>query len=135
MAKNYPGRTDEEYRRQLGAFGITGTTGLQKMGLLSGGQKSRVAFACLALTNPQILVLDEPSNHLDIEAMDALAEALNEFQGGVLMVSHDVTMLQSVCTSLWVCDQGTVEKFDGDVNAYKKKIAAQADAAGVVKAH
>ena len=135
MSKTYPGRTDEEYRRQLGAFGITGTLGLQKMGLLSGGQKSRVAFACLALTNPHILVLDEPSNHLDIEAMDALAEALNEFQGGVLMVSHDVTMLQSVCSSLWVCDNGTVEKFDGDVNQYKKRIAAQADAAGVVKAH
>ncbi|KAI9151800.1 ABC transporter ATP-binding protein/permease [Paramyrothecium foliicola] len=135
MAKNYPGRTDEEYRRQLGAFGITGTTGLQKIGLLSGGQKSRVAFACLALTQPHILVLDEPSNHLDIEAMDALAEALNEFQGGVLMVSHDVTMLQTVCTSLWVCDGGTVEKFPGDVQAYKKRIVAQADAAGVVKAH
>ena len=135
MAKNYPGRTDEEYRRQLGAFGITGTTGLQKMEVLSGGQKSRVAFACLALTNPHILVLDEPSNHLDIEAMDALAEALREFQGGVLMVSHDVTMLQMVCTSLWVCDGGTVQKFNGDVQQYKKKIAAQADAAGVVKAH
>ncbi|KAG5925054.1 hypothetical protein E4U61_003743 [Claviceps capensis] len=135
MAKTYPGRKDEEYRRQLGAFGITGTTGLQKMEFLSGGQKSRVAFACLALTNPHILVLDEPSNHLDIEAMDALADALRAFQGGVLMVSHDVTMLQLVCTSLWVCDKGTVEKFDGDVQAYKKKISAQADAAGVVKAH
>ncbi|KAF6813786.1 translation initiation regulator [Colletotrichum musicola] len=135
MAKTYPGKTDEEYRRQLGAFGITGTTGLQKMAVLSGGQKSRVAFACLALTNPHILVLDEPSNHLDIEAMDALADALKEFQGGVLMVSHDVTMLQTVCTSLWVCDGGTVEKFPGDVQAYKKRIASQADAAGVVKAH
>ncbi|KAK6957170.1 hypothetical protein Daesc_002456 [Daldinia eschscholtzii] len=135
MAKMYPGRTDEEYRRQLGAFGITGTTGLQKMAVLSGGQKSRVAFACLALTQPHILVLDEPSNHLDIEAMDALSEALREFQGGVLMVSHDVTMLQTVCTSLWVCENGTVWKFPGDVQAYKKRIAAQADAAGVVKAH
>ncbi|KAL8418737.1 hypothetical protein RB594_002085 [Gaeumannomyces avenae] len=135
MAKMYPGRTDEEYRRQLGAFGITGTTGLQKMEFLSGGQKSRVAFACLALQNPHILVLDEPSNHLDIEAMDALSDALKRFQGGVLMVSHDVTMLQTVCTSLWVCDGGIVEKFPGDVQQYKKRIAAQADAAGVVKVH
>ncbi|CAI4219467.1 unnamed protein product [Parascedosporium putredinis] len=135
MAKTYPGKTDEEYRRQLGAFGITGTTGLQKMGLLSGGQKSRVAFACLALTNPHILVLDEPSNHLDIEAMDALAEALKNFEGGVVMVSHDVTLLQNVCTSLWVCDDGTIEHFPGDVNEYKKRITAQADAAGVVKKH
>jgi len=135
MAKNYPGRNDEEYRRYLGSFGITGTTGLQKMEVLSGGQKSRVAFACLALTQPHILVLDEPSNHLDIEAMDALSEALNEFQGGVLMVSHDVTMLQTVCKSLWVCENGTVWKFPGDVQQYKKRIAAQADQAGVVKAH
>ncbi|KUJ20643.1 P-loop containing nucleoside triphosphate hydrolase protein [Mollisia scopiformis] len=135
MAKNYPGKQDEEYRRHLGAFGITGMTGLQKMELLSGGQKSRVAFACLSLTNPHILVLDEPSNHLDIEAMDALSTALQQFQGGVLMVSHDVTMLQTVCTSLWVCDNGTVEKFPGDVQAYKKRITAQADASGVVQAH
>ncbi|OQE21151.1 hypothetical protein PENSTE_c012G10058 [Penicillium steckii] len=135
MAKTYPGKSDEEYRRHLGAFGITGMTGLQKMELLSGGQKSRVAFACLSLTNPHILVLDEPSNHLDIEGMDALSEALQRFEGGVVMVSHDVTMLQNVCTSLWVCDQGTVHKFDGDVKAYKKMISAQADAAGVVAKH
>lgn len=135
MAKNYPGRQDEDYRRHLGAFGITGMTGLQKMELLSGGQKSRVAFACLSLQNPHILVLDEPSNHLDIEAMDALSTALRQFQGGVLMVSHDVTMLQTVCTSLWICDHGTVEKFPGDVQAYKKRISAQADSSGVVQAH
>jgi len=110
-------------------------TGLQRMELLSGGQKSRVAFACLSLMNPHILVLDEPSNHLDIEAMDALSEALQKFQGGVLMVSHDVTLLQNVCTSLWVCDKGTVKKFDGDINAYKKMIIAQANEAGVVVAH
>lgn len=124
-----PGQLLTSYR-----FGITGMTGLQKLGLLSGGQKSRVAFACLSLTNPHILVLDEPSNHLDIEAMDALSDALRNFEGGVLMVSHDVTMLQNVCTSLWVCDDGHVAKFDGDVNAYKKKISAQADAAGVARA-
>jgi ATP-binding cassette, subfamily F, member 3 len=109
-------------------------TGLQKMGVLSGGQKSRVAFACLSLTNPHVLVLDEPSNHLDIEAMDALSTALQNFGGGVLMVSHDVTMLQTVCTSLWVCDKGTVEQFPGDVQAYKKRITAQANEAGVAAA-
>lgn len=134
MARTHPGKSDEEYRRHLGAFGITGTTALQKMALLSGGQKSRVAFALLGLSNPHILVLDEPSNHLDIEAMDALGDALRNFAGGVLMVSHDVTMLQSVCTSLWVCDDRRVEKFDGDVAAYKRRILAQAGDAGVVRA-
>lgn len=131
MAARYPGKTDEEYRRHLGAFGITGMTGLQKMELLSGGQKSRVAFACLGLTNPHILVLDEPSNHLDIEAMDALSTALKQFQGGVLMVSHDVTMIENVCSSLWICDHGTVEHFDGTVKDYKKRISAQAGQSGV----
>lgn len=135
MAAKFPGRSDEEYRRHLGAFGITGMTGLQKMGLLSGGQKSRVAFACLGLTNPHILVLDEPSNHLDIEAMDALSTALQQFEGGVLMVSHDVTMLQNVCTSLWVCDNGTVEHFGGTVAQYKRKIMAQAGDSGVAIQH
>ncbi|WPG99689.1 Hypothetical protein R9X50_00250800 [Acrodontium crateriforme] len=135
MAVKYPGKSDEEYRRHLGAFGITGMTGLQKMGLLSGGQKSRVAFACLGLTNPHILVLDEPTNHLDIEGLDALATALKEFQGGVVIVSHDVTILSKVCTSLWVCDNGTVENFGGDVKAYKKRILAQASANGVVAQH
>ena len=94
-----------------------------------------MAFACLGLTNPHILVLDEPSNHLDIEAMDVLSTALKQFQGGVLMVSHDVTMLENVCTSLWICDHGTVEHFDGTVNDYKKRISAQAGQAGVVAQH
>ena len=94
-----------------------------------------MAFACLSLTKPHILVLDEPSNHLDIEAMDALSSALNRFQGGVVMVSHDVTMIQNVCTHLWVCEHGRVEKFAGDVQAYKKRISALANAAGVVERH
>ena len=107
----------------------------KNIALLSGGQKSRVAFACLGLVNPHILVLDEPSNHLDIEAMDALSTALKQFQGGVVMVSHDVTMLEKVCTSLWICDHGTVEHFDGTVKDYKKRILAQAGQSGVAIQH
>jgi ATPase subunit of ABC transporter with duplicated ATPase domains len=106
MSKKYHGRADEEYRRHLGAFGITGMTGLQKMELLSGGQKSRVAFAILALQNPHILVLDEPSNHLDIEAMDALSDALRKFQGGVLIVSHDVS---SISPKFVTCIEANME--------------------------
>ncbi|KAF3080083.1 hypothetical protein TWF102_002486 [Orbilia oligospora] len=134
-AREFPGKTDEEYRRHLGNFGITGPVGLQRMELLSGGQKSRVAFACLGLTNPQVLVLDEPTNHLDVEAMDALSDALKNFEGGVLMVSHDVTILQNVCTSLWVCEGGKVEHFDGTVKQYKKRILDAAKENGVVQQH
>lgn len=133
MAARFPGRSDEEYRRHLGAFGITGMLGLQKMELLSGGQKSRVAFACLSLQNPHVLVLDEPSNHLDIEAMDALSEALRNFGGGVVLVSHDVDTIAKVCSSLWICDNGTIENYAGTIHDYKKRITAQADAAGVAR--
>ncbi|KAK7206107.1 P-loop containing nucleoside triphosphate hydrolase protein [Myxozyma melibiosi] len=135
MAKMWPGKSDEEYRRHLGAFGITGTLGLQKMELLSGGQKSRVAFACLGLTNPHILVLDEPSNHLDTAGLDALAEAIDKFEGGILMVSHDVTLISRTSKQLWVCDDGHVEQIRGTIEDYKREILAKADAAGVVQQH
>lgn len=135
MSKTFPGKSDEEYRRHLGSFGITGTLGLQKMELLSGGQKSRVAFAALCLNTPHILILDEPSNHLDTQGLDALAEALNNFQGGVLMVSHDVSIIDKVCKEIWVSEDSCVKRFPGDIHDYKKHILASADAAGVVRKH
>lgn len=132
MGKIYPGKTDEEYRRMLGAFGITGTLGVQKIALLSGGQKSRVAFACLCLNTPHILILDEPSNHLDTAGLDALADALHKFEGGILMVSHDVATIERVCRQIWVSENGTVKKFDGSIHDYKKYILSKANASGVV---
>ncbi|ORY79099.1 P-loop containing nucleoside triphosphate hydrolase protein [Protomyces lactucae-debilis] len=131
MAKYWPGRSEEEYRRHLAAFGLTGTLGLGKMVTLSGGQKSRVAFACLSLQNPHILVLDEPTNHLDIEAMDALMAALKEFNGGVILVSHDVTFLSQTSDVLWLCQEGTVTKFPGTIDQYKKKVLESADEQGL----
>ncbi|EAZ63331.1 ATP-binding cassette (ABC) family, regulator of translational elongation [Scheffersomyces stipitis CBS 6054] len=135
MSQTFPGKTDEEYRRHLGAFGITGTLGLQKMQLLSGGQKSRVAFAALCLAQPHILILDEPSNHLDTQGLDALADALINFQGGVLMVSHDVAIIDRVCNEIWVSEENTVKRFPGNIHDYKKHILASADVAGVVRKH
>lgn len=135
MSKAYPGKTDEEYRRHLGAFGITGSLGLQRMQLLSGGQKSRVAFAALCLNNPHVLILDEPSNHLDTAGLDALTEALKNFTGGVLMVSHDVSVIDSVCSEIWVSEVGSVKRFDGTIHDYKRYILENADAKGIVKRH
>ena len=141
MAARFPGKTEEDYRRHLGAFGITGLTGLNKIRVLSGGQKSRVAFACLSMQHPHVLVLDEPSNFLDYvcfphpsmsqeaaanalpqEAIEALADALNHYDGGVICVSHDQHFIQSVCKSLWVCDKGTIAQFNGTIADYKKKL-------------
>ncbi|PSK40819.1 protein GCN20 [Candidozyma pseudohaemuli] len=135
MSQTYPGKSDEEYRRHLGSFGITGSLGLQKMQLLSGGQKSRVAFAALCLNQPHVLILDEPSNHLDTQGLDALADALINFKGGVLMVSHDVSTIERVCNEIWVSEDGTVKKFPGNIHDYRKHILKLADASGVVKQH
>lgn len=79
--------------QHLGAFGITGLTGLQKIGTLSGGQKSRVAFSVLSMQRPHIILLDEPSNHLDIEGIDALMAAIKKWNGGVILISHDTRFI------------------------------------------
>lgn len=73
------GKSSEEYRRQLGSFGVSGDLALQTVGSLSGGQKSRVAFARMCMGNPNFLVLDEPTNHLDIETIEALGKAINKY--------------------------------------------------------
>ncbi|SCV67351.1 BQ2448_5997 [Microbotryum intermedium] len=126
LAKMFPGKSEQEYRQHLGAFGITGMTSLQLIGTLSGGQKSRVSFATLSLQRPHILLLDEPTNHLDIEGLDALMNALKAWNGGVIVISHDSTFLHTVCDQLWVCADQKVEKFYGDVTEYKNIIVNNA---------
>ena len=76
-------------------------TSLQLIGTLSGGQKSRVAFAMLSLQKPHVLLLDEPTNHLDIEGLDALMFALNKWNGGVIVISHDERFITSVAREVW----------------------------------
>lgn len=122
LAAKFPGKSAEEYRAHLGAFGIKGTTGLQQIATLSGGQKSRVAFAQLSLMRPHVLLLDEPTNHLDIEGLDALMEAIRQWNGGVIAISHDQKFVNTVMDELWVAADGTLKKFYGDVSAYKKII-------------
>lgn len=108
LARRFPGKPLEVYRSSLGKFGITGDLALQSIETLSGGQKSRVAFASMIMTNPHMLVLDEPTNHLDVESIEALADALNKFQGAVVLVSHDEQFVKSVCKELWYVDNGSV---------------------------
>ena len=133
LQSKFPGKVEQDYRSHLGAFGITGLTGLQKIGTLSGGQKSRVAFAVLSMQRPHILLLDEPSNHLDIEGIDALIDALKGFKGGVISISHDERFITNTSNQLWVCADGKVSKYMGDVESYKVRmchaISDQADVA------
>ncbi|KAJ3070472.1 hypothetical protein HDU98_006515 [Podochytrium sp. JEL0797] len=130
----FPGKTEEEYRRVLGRFGLTGTTALQPIGTLSGGQKSRVVFATMSLSNPHVLILDEPTNHLDMDSIDALSLALREFKGGVAVISHDQRFLDAVCNDVWICADGKLKSFsgatgngDGVVKQYKTSLLKAMD--------
>ncbi|RWR72156.1 ABC transporter-like protein [Cinnamomum micranthum f. kanehirae] len=120
MMRCYPGVPEQKLRAHLGSFGVTGNLALQPMYTLSGGQKSRVAFAKITFKKPHIILLDEPSNHLDLDAVEALIQGLVLFQGGVLMVSHDEHLISGSVGELWVVSEGKVAPFPGTFPDYKK---------------
>jgi ATPase subunit of ABC transporter with duplicated ATPase domains len=122
LQKCFPDMTPLEIRGVLGRFGLKGATQTQAIALLSGGQKSRLMLTNIALRKPHILFLDEPTNHLDIESVDALAKALQDFPGGIVLISHDERLITTVCNELWVVADGTVEVFDGEFDDYKQSI-------------
>ncbi|KAL8578789.1 ATP-binding cassette sub- F member 3 [Nucella lapillus] len=125
LAERFPGKTTEMYRSQLGSFGISGDFAIRPVSMLSGGQKSRVAFALMSMANPNFFILDEPTNHLDMETIEALGESLNKFQGGVVLVSHDERLIRKVCLELWVVDKGTVRSLEGGIDQYKAIVEAE----------
>lgn len=109
-------------RKHLGRFGLISHAHTIRTKDLSGGQKSRVAFADLALSNPDVIVLDEPTNNLDIESIDALADAINEFTGGVILVSHDARLILETACQLWVVENQEITEVDGDFDDYRQEI-------------
>ena len=123
----WPKASEADLRAHIGRYEITGNDTLKPMKFMSGGQKSRVAFACLTYGKPHVVILDEPTNHLDLEAIQALANALIEFSGGVLVISHDQHFIKQVCTEIWVVGNESVLKFDGDFDDYKKIALAKKD--------
>uniref|UniRef100_A0A8D8WX18 ATP-binding cassette sub-family F member 1 n=1 Tax=Cacopsylla melanoneura TaxID=428564 RepID=A0A8D8WX18_9HEMI len=112
----------EKSRRQLGMFGLPSYAHTIPIRDLSGGQKARVALAELTLNNPDILILDEPTNNLDIESIDALAEAIKNYQGGVILVSHDERLIRETDCELWALEKKAVRKFNGDFDDYREKL-------------
>lgn len=111
--------TQQEIRSLLGSIGLESSAHVKPIGQLSGGQKSRVVLVSCQMMNPHILVLDEPTNHLDIESINGLIEAINNFNGGVVIVSHDMELITQTDCVLWVCDNKKISKFDGDYEDYK----------------
>jgi len=122
MQQHFPGKKVEEYRRMLGSFGVIGDLALQQICSLSGGQKSRVAFAILCAHRPNFLILDEPTNHLDIQTIEALAVAINQYKGGIILVSHDERLLHAIIDELWVCSLGKVHRLEGGLAEYRKLV-------------
>uniref|UniRef100_A0A7N0RGY2 ABC transporter domain-containing protein n=1 Tax=Kalanchoe fedtschenkoi TaxID=63787 RepID=A0A7N0RGY2_KALFE len=117
----------EAVRAKLGKFGLPSHNHLTPITKLSGGQKARVVFTSISMSKPHILLLDEPTNHLDMQSIDALADALDEFTGGVVLVSHDSRLISSVCddeekSSIWVVEDGTVRFFPGTFEEYKEEL-------------
>ncbi|KAG2629200.1 ABC transporter F family member 1 [Panicum virgatum] len=126
MMKEYPGTEEEKMRAAVGRFGLSGKAQVMPMKNLSDGQRSRVIFAWLAYRQPQLLLLDEPTNHLDIETIDSLAEALNEWDGGLVLVSHDFRLINQVAQEIWVCENQAVTRWEGDIMDFKAHLKSKA---------
>ena len=128
-----PGR-EQELRDFLGSFRFVGEMVNQAVGSLSGGEKARLVLAMLVWQRPNLLLLDEPTNHLDLTTREALSMALNEFEGTVMLVSHDRALLREVCDEFWLVTGGGVQPFDGDLDDYQKWLLEQSrDAAKAQK--
>jgi len=126
MLHMFPDFKDREgMRKVIGRYGITGKAQTAPIKQLSDGQKCRVVFAWLSWQVPHMLLLDEPTNHLDMETIDALADAINVFDGGVVLVSHDFRLIDQVADEIWICEKQTVTKWDGDISSYKEQLKAK----------
>ena len=109
-------------RTRLGGFGFGQDKALVPVGELSGGERARLNLALVTHDAPSLLILDEPTNHLDMETREALVEALAEYSGAVVLVSHDWHLVELVADRLWLVDDGTVRPFDGDLEAYRRRL-------------
>ena len=117
---------EQSLRSFLGTFNFSGDMVKQTVGSMSGGEKARLVLCMIVWQRPNLLLLDEPTNHLDLATREALAMALNEFEGTVMLVSHDRALLRAVCDEFWMVTRGGVEPFDGDLDDYQKYLLDEA---------
>ena len=136
MQREFPDIKEiEKMRSVVGRFGITGPQQSMRIAHLSDGQKSRLVFCWLAQRNPHLLLLDEPTNHLDIESIDSLANAINKFDGGLVLVSHDMRLISQVAKEIWICDKGTLTRYKGTIMEFKEEMAAAMDLSDATVRH
>jgi len=120
------GGTEQSLRTYLGTFNFGGDMVHQPVGTMSGGEKARLVLCMIVWQRPNLLLLDEPTNHLDLATRDALGMALNEFEGTVMLVSHDRALLRAVCDEFWLVSKGAVEPFEGDLDDYQQFLLDEA---------
>lgn len=113
---------DQTIRNYLGGWGFAGDDVFRPISQFSGGEKARLVLAILVRTKPAVLVLDEPTNHLDIDMREALADALREYEGAVLLVAHDQHLLRTCCDEFWLVAHGRVARFGGDLDNYEETL-------------
>ena len=122
-----PLATETQIRAQLGAFGLNKAKSDTLIGQLSGGEKSRLLLALITKDAPHLLILDEPTNHLDLQSRQALLEALNEYAGAVVLITHDLHVIELTCDTLWMVRRGTCQTFMGDLEDYKAQLLKNND--------
>ncbi len=125
IVKKMPEATEAQRRARLGAIGFGADKADTKCGNLSGGEKARLLLALTAFDGPHILILDEPTNHLDVDSREALIHALNEYQGAVILISHDRHLVDATADRLWIVGNGTVRPYDGDMESYRAELLSQ----------
>ena len=123
LARLAPQTREQELRNYLGGFGFGGDRVMDKVAPMSGGEKARLALSLIVWQKPNLLLLDEPSNHLDVETREALTTALAEFGGSMLLVSHDRHLLRTTVDRFWIVADGGVQEFDGDLEDYRDWLA------------
>jgi len=126
MISARPGVLHSKLRAQLAGFGLGAEQAETEVGRLSGGQKARLSLLLATLDAPHLLILDEPTNHLDIESREALVEALTQYSGAVILVSHDMHLLSMVADRLWLVSNGTVVPYEDDLETYRKMLLTPA---------
>jgi ATP-binding cassette subfamily F protein 3 len=117
---------EQDLRSFLGTFNFSGDMVKQAVGSMSGGEKARLVLCMIVWQRPNLLLLDEPTNHLDLATREALGMAINEFEGTVMLVSHDRALLRSVCDEFWMVSRGGVAPFDGDLDDYQRYLLDEA---------
>jgi ATP-binding cassette subfamily F protein 3 len=125
IANLLPKARESQQRSHLGRFGLTGDRALVEIGRLSGGEKARLVFALNSCASPHLLLLDEPTNHLDVDTRQALVQAINEYPGAVVLVSHDSHLIELIADRLWLVAEGTITPFDGDLDDYRRLLLEQ----------